>query len=41
MTYPHIRMECRKKIRSILVAEFAGLDDLPDDLSALTGGDPE
>ena len=35
MTYPHIRLDLRRKIKSIVVKEFAGIDDLPDDLGEL------
>ncbi len=33
MTYPHIRPELQGKIKSIVVKEFAGIDDLSDNLS--------
>lgn len=32
MTYPHIKPELKKQIRSIVVREFGGIDHLPDDL---------
>jgi hypothetical protein len=35
MIYPQIEAELRGKIRSIVVKEFAGIDHLPDELSAL------
>ena len=35
MIYPQIKAELRGKIRSIVVQEFAGIDHLPDELSAL------
>jgi hypothetical protein len=36
MTYPHIRIDLRRQIRSIVVPEFAGIDHLPDDPVHLT-----
>jgi hypothetical protein len=35
MIYPQIEAELRGKIRSVVVKEFAGIDHLPDELSAL------
>ncbi len=35
MTYPHIREDLKPKIKSIIVKEFAGIDNLPDDLIEL------
>jgi hypothetical protein len=35
MTYPHIRAYIRKKIKSIVVKEFGGVDHLPDSLLGL------
>ena len=35
MIYPHIAPDIQKSIKSIVVREFAGIDDLPDDLSEL------
>ncbi len=35
MIYPQIEAELRGKIRSIVVKEFAGIDHLPNELSAL------
>jgi len=35
MTYPLIRLEVQTIIKSIIVQEFSGIDDLPDDLIAL------
>jgi hypothetical protein len=35
MTYPHLSPILKKKIHSIVVKEFAGIDNLPDDLSNL------
>ena len=35
MIYPQIEAELRGNIRSIVVKEFAGIDHLPDELSAL------
>ncbi len=35
MIYPQIEAELRGKIKSIVVKEFAGIDHLPDELSAL------
>lgn len=35
MTHPHIKPELKSKIKSIVVKEFAGIDDLPDSLGEL------
>jgi hypothetical protein len=35
MTYPHIRAYIKKKIKSIVVKEFGGVDHLPDGLLGL------
>ncbi|MEW6408349.1 MAG: hypothetical protein AB1465_06715 [Patescibacteria group bacterium] len=35
MTITHVRPELKKKIKSIVVKEFSGLDHLPDKISAL------
>lgn len=35
MTFPHLPFEARAKIRSIVVKEFAGLEDLPEDVREL------
>lgn len=35
MTYPHIKPEVKKRIKSIPVKEFAGIDHLPDDINEL------
>jgi len=35
MTYPHISPLRKRMIHSIVVKEFSGIDDLPDDLQAL------
>jgi len=35
MAYPHVRQELKKKIKSIIVKEFEGIDDLQDDVGAL------
>jgi hypothetical protein len=35
MTYPHIKHEFKSSIKSVVVKEFAGIDDLPTDLQAL------
>lgn len=35
MTYPHIRPDLKRKIKSIVVKEFAGIDGLPDNLDNL------
>ncbi|MEK7061313.1 MAG: hypothetical protein AAB954_01480 [Patescibacteria group bacterium] len=35
MTYPHINRDLKKKIKSIVVKEFSGIDTLPDDASKL------
>ena len=35
MTITHVKPEIKKKIKSIVVKEFSGLDHLPDKISAL------
>jgi hypothetical protein len=35
MTYPHVRLELKNRIKSIVVKEFGGIDHLPDNISAL------
>jgi hypothetical protein len=35
MTYTHIKPEFKKKIKSIMVKEFGGIDHLPDNLEEL------
>jgi len=35
MTYPHIKPEFKARIKSIVVAEFGGIDHLPDDVATL------
>ena len=35
MTYPHISPDRKKLIKSIVVKEFSGIDNLPDNLSEL------
>ena len=35
MTYPHIRLEYKDRIQSVVVKEFEGIDHLPDSLSDL------
>ena len=40
MTYPYIRPETKSKIHSIIVEEFAGIDNLPDDLGDLERYEP-
>jgi hypothetical protein len=35
MTYPHIRPDPRRKIKSIVIKEFAGIDGLPENLDDL------
>jgi len=35
MTYTHIKPELKKRIKSIAVKEFGGIDNLPDDILAL------
>jgi hypothetical protein len=35
MTYTHIKPELKKRIKSIVVREFSGVDHLPDDISEL------
>lgn len=33
MTYPHIKPKLKQKIRSVVVKEFAGIDDLPGNIT--------
>jgi lincosamide nucleotidyltransferase A/C/D/E len=33
MTYPHIKLDLKQKIKSIVVKEFGGIDNLPDNLN--------
>jgi len=35
MTYPHLHSEAKARIKSIVILEFGGIDDLPNDLSEL------
>lgn len=35
MTYPHIREHIKSKIKSIVVKEFEGIDNLPEDVTKL------
>lgn len=35
MVYPHIKPQVKEKMKSIIVKEFAGIDDLPNSLDAL------
>ncbi|MBI2543155.1 MAG: hypothetical protein HYW24_03145 [Candidatus Aenigmarchaeota archaeon] len=35
MVYPHIKPELKNKIKSVVVKEFGGIDDLPENLSEL------
>lgn len=35
MTYPHIRKDLKKKIKSVAVKEFGGIDHLPDSIEEL------
>ena len=35
MTYPNLQSELKQKIKSVVVKEFAGVDDLPDSPSLL------
>ena len=35
MTYPHIKLELKEEIKSIVVREFGGINHLPDNLSDL------
>ena len=35
MTYPHIKSELKAKIKSIMVREFEGIDNLPDNIFEL------
>lgn len=35
MTFPHINPQKKKLIKSIVVNEFSGIDDLPDDINQL------
>lgn len=35
MTYPHMKPALKRKIKSIVIKEFGGIDRLPDDISEL------
>lgn len=35
MTYPHIREDIKQKIKLVVVKEFAGIDDLPENIQKL------
>lgn len=35
MTYPHIKLEVKENIKSIIVKEFGGIDYLPDNIGFL------
>lgn len=35
MTYPHINSKFQKRIKSIVIKEFSGIDHLPDDITVL------
>ena len=35
MSYPHLKLELKQRIKSIVVQEFGGIDHLPDELRAL------
>lgn len=35
MTYPHIREDLKRKIKSVIVKEFEGIDHLPDKLESI------
>lgn len=35
MTYPHIRLDVRSGIKSVVVREFGGIDHLPDSIAEL------
>ena len=35
MTYPHVKEELKKEIKSIVVKEFGGIDHLPDNITDL------
>lgn len=36
MTYPHISESIRQRIKSVVVKEFGGIDELPDSIDLLT-----
>lgn len=36
MTYPHIELKKRRLIKSVVVKEFSGIDNLPDNLKELS-----
>ena len=35
MVYPHIKEELKPKIKSVIIKEFEGIDNLPEDISLL------
>jgi hypothetical protein len=39
MVYPNLKPELKTRIKSIVVKEFAGIDDIPDEISELTKQD--
>jgi hypothetical protein len=39
MVYPNLKPELKNKIKSIVVKEFEGIDDIPDEISELTTQD--
>jgi hypothetical protein len=39
MTYPHLRPEAKARVRSVVIKEFGGFSDLPDDASALASAE--
>lgn len=41
MTFPHIRPNLKRKIKSIVVKEFAGIDGLPDSLDELENNETD
>jgi hypothetical protein len=39
MVYPNLKPELKTRIKSIVVKEFEGIDDIPDEISELTKQD--
>ena len=38
MTYPHIKPELKNKIKSVVIKEFSGIDNLPNNIQELANG---
>ena len=38
MTYPYIKPELKNKIKSVVIKEFSGIDNLPNNIQELANG---